>query len=190
MLVFGTVIATVAIFPIIFVGCNDIDINGLTLNPETNTYQVEQTCQSCNCPENQIQLVQDANNVLYSSPCAAGCLIEADRSNFTNCGCLLSNSADDTATSKITLCSKAKMWIILSLWALMSFTHGLIGGPYISLFIESLTHLTDQNVKVVAFGLMHFMTKIIGYAPGPFIAGKLIDSTCQFWKFDQARGIR
>ena len=189
MLVFGTVIATVAIFPIIFVGCNNVEINGLNLNAETNSYEVEQTCQNCNCPENQIQLVQDTNDVIYSSPCAAGCQIEADQSSFTDCGCLISNSTDYSVTSKIKLCSKTKMWMILGLWALMSFFHGLIGGPYISLFIESLTHLTDQNVKVVAFGLMHFMTKIIGYAPGPFIAGKLIDSTCQFWKFDQARGI-
>ena len=52
------------------------------------------------------------------------------------------------------------MWIILATWGLMSFSHGLIGGPYISLLIEKLPKF--EGVKVVAFGLMHLLTKIIG----------------------------
>ena len=38
-------------------------------------------------------------------------------------------------------------------------------------------------LKVVAFGWMHLLTKIIGYLPGPLIAGQLIDATCIFWQY-------
>lgn len=193
ILVFGTVAATLCVIPTMMIGCDDIDIIGLEFNTTTAQYQVHTECDGCDCPSNELQLVQDSTGQLYASPCAAGCHTELDHSQFDDCRCIKWNSPLDRnitlqVTSKITICSKAKMWSILCLWGVMSFTHGLIGGPYISLFVESLSTLTDQNIKVVAFGLMHFMTKTVGYAPGPYIAGSLIDSACQFWKVDRCAG--
>ena len=68
--------------------------------------------------------------------------------------------------------------MVLICWGLMSFTHGTTGGPYISLLLSNI----PRSTKVITFGLMHLFMKIIGYAPGPMIAGKLIDNTCLFWK--------
>ena len=167
MLVLGTVIATACVIPTMIVGCDQVPITGLQLNNQTDEFTVNPySCSECTSPclANEIQLVQDNDGILYSSPCAAGCITESDHSKFGNCSCLASDQ--NSVTSKITPCSKSKMWIILFLWGVMSLSHGIIGGPYISLFLESLSGLSDKNVKVVAFGVMHLMTKIIGYAPG------------------------
>ena len=188
-----------------FIGCYDQTIIGLEFNDQTGFMDVVQSeCgfdtsnQPCVCKTNQLQLVEGLGQ-LYASPCAAGCshVSETERSVFEECSCL--DSSNSTATTKINPCPKSNMWIILATWGLMSFSHGLIGGPYISLLIEKLPKF--EGVKVVAFGLMHLLTKIIGsvyklnttrtrtnsiflgYAPGPLIAGRLIDSTCLFWQY-------
>lgn len=84
---------------------------------------------------------------------------------------------------------------MLICFALSSFFHGIVGGPYVSLLLSRV----PANTKVVTFGLMHLGMKIIGYAPGPFFAGSAIgninfysvrlqyhfvDSACIFWKTD------
>ena len=149
-----------------FIGCYDQTINGLEFNEQTGFMDVVQaecafdsTNQPCVCKTNQLQLVERLGE-LYASPCAAGCLkvSETERSVFEQCSCL--GSSNSTATTKINPCPKSNMWIILTTWGLMSFSHGLIGGPYISLLIEKLPKF--DGVKVVAFGLMHLLTKIIG----------------------------
>lgn len=77
------------------------------------------------------------------------------------------------------------MYLVLACWALVCFTHGITGGPYISLLLSNI----PKDTKVITFGLMHLLMKIIGYAPGPMIAGVLIDRTCLFWKYSSC-GIR
>ena len=205
LIAYGTIFATVCVFPSMFIGCYDQTIIGLEFNDQTGFMDVVQSeCafdtsnQPCVCKTNQLQLVEGLGQ-LYASPCAAGCshVSETERSVFEECSCL--DSSNSTATTKINPCPKSNMWIILATWGLMSFSHGLIGGPYISLLIEKLPKF--EGVKVVAFGLMHLLTKIIGsvyklnttrtrtnpiflgYAPGPLIAGRLIDSTCLFWQY-------
>lgn len=59
---------------------------------------------------------------------------------------------------------------VLICFALSSFFHGIVGGPYVSLLLSRV----PANTKVVTFGLMHLGMKIIGYAPGPFFAGSAI----------------
>ena len=62
------------------------------------------------------------------------------------------------------------MYLIFVCWSLVCVTHGITGGPYISLL---LSHI-PKDTKIITFGLMHLLMKIIGYAPGPLIAGVLI----------------
>ena len=92
-------------------------------------------------------------------------------------------------------CPDSILQNVLICFALSSFFHGIVGGPYVSLLLSRV----PANTKVVTFGLMHLGMKIIGYAPGPFFAGsaignsygiaivlikKLVDSACIFWKTD------
>ena len=71
------------------------------------------------------------------------------------------------------------MYGIFACWALICFTHGITGGPYIALLLSNI----PKDTKVITFGLMHLTMKILGYAPGPLIAGALIDRNCLFWKY-------
>lgn len=69
-------------------GCENPEIQGLSWNDENQLMEVESNfCSGCDCPKNEIQIVQNDENLLWASPCAAGCKTDLGGSTFSNCTC-------------------------------------------------------------------------------------------------------
>lgn len=191
-----TIISVVSLTPLYYLGCETPDVIGLKIDHNNEgslqafPYCYNNFTKSCECPTAEIQLVQDENGNIFSSPCVAGCESISAPSNFSDCGCtmtrLMENEEDEPdyqtswTSSIFRTCPDSILQKVLICFALSSFFHGIVGGPYVSLLLSRV----PANTKVVTFGLMHLGMKIIGYAPGPFFAGSAIDSACIFWKTD------
>jgi hypothetical protein len=99
-------------FMIINSGCETPDVIGLKIDHnnegslQPHPYCYNDFTKSCECPTAEIQLVQDENGNIFSSPCVAGCESISAPSNFSDCGCtmtrLMESEEDEPGEYNIT----------------------------------------------------------------------------------------
>ncbi|CAK8681292.1 unnamed protein product [Clavelina lepadiformis] len=179
---------TLAFFgPLVFVGCDTIDIAGLTVPyneslPGAELGSASTICNAdCSCQDSFYAPVCGPDGITYVTPCHAGCTgLSSDDSgriaNYTSCACIPGEGHVGVGRCTDSNCENLA-WLIIGFSMVANFLGGMQVTPIMVLILRSL----PVQLKAFGMGLILCSIRLFGYIPGPVIYGKLIDRSCLLW---------
>ncbi|KAL8561510.1 hypothetical protein ACOMHN_057204 [Nucella lapillus] len=192
------IIATVITecFMLIFlIKCENLPFAGVSVQyqkPKSAGYQgdpnMDAACNAgCGCTMKDYNPVCGRDNVMYYSPCYAGCnTLAADQTKFSNCSCVMyTHTTEDVAESKLWMVQEGKCDSDCSSMPAFLVVFGLI---MIGIFITAMPALSaslrcvTQDQRSLALGIQWIIARCLGSIPGPILMGKVIDITCVVWQ--------
>ncbi|XP_057316099.1 solute carrier organic anion transporter family member 4C1-like [Hydractinia symbiolongicarpus] len=165
-------------------GCENIKLVGVNANNHfSSTFNMENSCNhNCGCLKDYYEPIC-YNDLTYFSPCFAGC-INKTKTIYQNCSCLsLVNNASEpalTSKGKCNLKCKNLLLFICILFVITIFAFAN-GTPNNMMVLRSV----PENRRSFAMGLQFLLLRSLAMLPGPVLIGKIIDSTCLVWKYDE-----
>ncbi|XP_052106029.1 solute carrier organic anion transporter family member 4A1-like [Mytilus californianus] len=165
-------------------GCPEVKLAGLEVpypNKINTLAGYTDVCQgSCQCQYEGLSLVCGKDNIVYHSPCHAGCTTQSGQMTYHNCSCVAAslNIPTDHANAMVSAgrCEDGcdKLYIVAPLM-------------FISM-ICVLTSVTPNSMAVMrvvkdeqrpfALGVQWVFIRLLGTIPGPFLVGWAIDNAC------------
>jgi len=164
-------------------------------------FSLESSCNAdCGCSRTQFDPICGLDDVMYYSPCYAGCSNEVslrDTKVYTNCACI--NSTGVNMTSLLTeaetppstyhpgsyqatnqMCSSLcpYLWPFVALIFLTMFFTFLSTMPALSATLRCV----QDDQRSFALGIQWIKVRLIGTIPAPMVFGALIDETCILWQ--------
>ncbi|XP_076457171.1 solute carrier organic anion transporter family member 4A1-like [Babylonia areolata] len=142
----------------------------------------------CGCSMEDYNPVCGRDNVMYYSPCYAGCSgsFAGDSSKYTNCSCVMYNyTAEDVAQSRLWMVQEGKCDSDCPFLIPFLAVFGLV---MIGIFVTSMPALSAslrcvaQDQRSFALGIQWIIARCLGSIPGPILMGKIIDITCLVWQ--------
>ncbi|KAK3850220.1 hypothetical protein Pcinc_043064 [Petrolisthes cinctipes] len=156
----------------------------------------------CECNNLPYDPVCGSNNVMYFSPCHAGCggMVRAPDGVkvFTGCKCMSPHSpllavgaeagdprlAPDSALREKCPSTCSLMPIFLAIFFVVMMLTFIISLPALS---GTLRCVPDSH-RSFALGLQWIVIRLLGTIPGPILFGSLFDNTCTLWQNTCGRG--
>ncbi|RWS04752.1 solute carrier organic anion transporter family member 4A1-like protein [Dinothrombium tinctorium] len=194
----GCTIITACTAFVFFISCENVQFAGKTFkynNEQVLNDESKAKCNSnCFCSQYEYDPICGMDNVVYFSPCYAGChqthFLEGKRV-YSNCSCIAVNSTvklSHQLSENITIqavrekcssgCNKLRKFLIF-MFICMFFTF-LISMPSLTATMRCVA----QSQKSFGLGLQWIIVRIFGTIPAPFIFGSFIDLSCVLWKDD------
>jgi len=142
----------------------------------------------CHCSVDNYDPICGVDNVIYYSPCYAGCTkttqLKSQQMAFSNCSCI--KSIDDAmdisdhivATREPCRGHCDKLPIFLTVTFLFSLLTFLGSMPALS---ATLRCVAEQQ-RSFALGIQWIIVRLIGSIPAPIIFGAIMDATCILWQ--------
>ncbi|XP_054750679.1 solute carrier organic anion transporter family member 4A1-like isoform X2 [Lytechinus pictus] len=197
----GVLLCSFAFQFVFLISCANVDFAGVTVNygrdptditPEEGS-NVTATCNGdCMCTNN-FQPVCGEDDVMYYSPCHAGCTVktynEESISLYSDCDCIPHTNTTAGIAGKGTGgrceqgCSSQLTFILLT-FALITVT-SMIAVPQLTATLRCVS----QSQRTFALGVQSVIYRCLGSIPAPIIFGSLIDRTCLIWE-DECDGSR
>lgn len=192
-----TTIITEAFMLIFLIKCDNLLFAGVSVNYQqpkgSGGYQgspnMDASCNvGCGCTMEDYNPVCGRDNVMYYSPCYAGCSTSFadDKTKYSNCSCVLYNyTADDLAKSQLWMVEEGKCDSDCPYLPLFLVIFGVI---MIGIFVTSMPALSaslrcvTQDQRSFALGIQWIIARCLGSIPGPILMGKVIDITCIVWQ--------
>ncbi|KAH9487884.1 Solute carrier organic anion transporter member 4A1 [Bulinus truncatus] len=151
---------------------------------------LENSCnQGCGCQEEDYFPMCGRDNVMYFSPCYAGCSASkhhGDVKMYYNCSCVSYNITDEDRVKGTThmgvfgKCEDKCKWLTLFM---VLFTFMIV-----FVFITSMPSLTatlrcvPDHQRSFGLGLQWIVARCLGSIPGPIMFGKMFDLACLVWQ--------
>ncbi|MBN3284766.1 SO4C1 protein, partial [Polyodon spathula] len=135
-----------------------------------------------NCDRSHYNSVCGVNNVLYYSPCHAGCkdhVLQSKTEVYYNCSCI--EDTHNTSESKAysgkcaTMCDRLPIFMVLMLIA--SIFTCMTSTPVITAVLWSVA----EKQRSFALGVQWAFIRLLGTIPGPILLGSAIDHSCILW---------
>ncbi|KAM9296206.1 solute carrier organic anion transporter family member 4A1 [Gastrophryne carolinensis] len=150
---------------------------GLNLTSPCNSH--------CQCSEEHYSPVCGADNLMYYSPCYAGCSgaytqLANDKKVYENCSCVALNVSMAGAQAVVGKCSSSCQKMSL----LLVFIFSII----LLTFLCSIPALTatlrcvSDDQRSFALGIQWILVRTLGGIPGPIAFGSMIDISCLLWQ--------
>uniref|UniRef100_A0A8C4RZH6 Solute carrier organic anion transporter family member n=1 Tax=Erpetoichthys calabaricus TaxID=27687 RepID=A0A8C4RZH6_ERPCA len=137
----------------------------------------------CECDHSEYSPVCGEDNIIYFSPCHAGCkdlVLQNKTKVYFSCSCISHNSSI-TMVSKANAgvcpikCSKIKLFITFSfLFAVFNF---MASTPTTTATLRSV----PEKQCPFALGVQWIFIRLLGSIPGPIILGAAMDYSCILW---------
>ncbi|XP_048258825.1 solute carrier organic anion transporter family member 4C1-like [Haliotis rufescens] len=143
-------------------------------------------CQrSCQCQGHPFNPVCGADDIVYYSPCHAGCtdmMVNGSDRSFTNCSCIqhqAESSSDLDPTARSGQCETGCYGVYIS----TPFTFLMTLFMVISISNESIATLrcVDQDLRPFALGVQWVIMRLLGNIPSPVFIGAILDAICLVW---------
>ncbi|XP_033640299.1 solute carrier organic anion transporter family member 4A1-like [Asterias rubens] len=175
------------------ISCPNPNFAGVTVDYDKNLYTADQqtnlssACNSgCHCA-NTFEPVCGVDNIMYYSPCHAGCEVTHDdgtgSKSFYNCSCVeIPESVGPNDPIAISgKCTSKCTWqpLFLALLFLLEFFTILAVVPATTATLRCVPH----TQRSFALGLQSLFYRTLGTVPGPVIFGVIIDQTCLLWEY-------
>ncbi|XP_071952446.1 solute carrier organic anion transporter family member 2A1-like [Antedon mediterranea] len=175
--------------PVLFIGCTNPKIAGVTVNYE-NHQQLSlpvagDACnQHCSCSNGVYEPVCGADGVTYLSPCHAGCTtlhndIANNKMNFSDCACIGQSYTDSDIPVAIEgvcnfVCDKTFVFALFV--AIISMFASMRTNPCV---MTTLRSVADED-RAVAMGYQSLVVRTLGFLPASLYFGAAISSTCLY----------
>ncbi|PNF24215.1 Solute carrier organic anion transporter family member 4A1 [Cryptotermes secundus] len=188
-----------------FLSCPNLAFAGVTKpyrNSSSSRYSLDSSCNAdCGCSRTQFDPICGLDDVMYYSPCYAGCTQEIslrDTKVYTNCACV--NSTDGNLTKFLEeaegesalvhnfgsyqamnqMCESQcpYLWPFVVLVFLTMFFTFLSTMPALSATLRCV----QDDQRAFALGIQWIKVRLIGTIPAPMVFGALIDETCILWQ--------
>ncbi|KAF8778400.1 Solute carrier organic anion transporter like protein [Argiope bruennichi] len=181
-------------FSFIFIlHCPDANFAGVNtkLVNDTNVSKFLLDCNAdCLCSDNNYDPVCGVDNVIYYSPCFAGCqkvFLENDKKSYGACSCIEqsfsnltipapSNMVEATREKCNNNCSHGPLFLAVIFFC-MFFTF-LVSMPSLSATLRCVA----ETQKSFALGIQWMTVRLLGTIPAPIFFGWLIDKSCVLWQ--------
>ncbi|XP_021915688.1 solute carrier organic anion transporter family member 4A1 isoform X3 [Zootermopsis nevadensis] len=190
-----------------FLSCPNLTFAGVT-DPYGNTSKdlklsLDSSCNAdCGCSRTQFDPICGLDDVMYYSPCYAGCMHEIslhDSKVYTNCSCInstagnltviLGDTDDDPSTlergfgsyqaiNRMCASQCPYLWPFVVLVFLTMFFTFLSTMPALSATLRCV----QDDQRSFALGIQWIKVRLIGTIPAPMVFGALIDETCILWQ--------
>lgn len=169
-----------------FIGCQGINLVGLTSMSQDGRPPLETACSAgCNCTTRAFQPICDpADSSIHFSPCFAGCRTLQNKTGFMSledCSCL--DFAKREAVSEfpyLGLCEEQcqKVLLFIALTSLMGFITRTttVGHTIVGL------RTVARHEKAMALGVQEGLSSIFTYIPYPILYGAIFDWSCLVWE--------
>ncbi|XP_022092488.1 solute carrier organic anion transporter family member 1A4-like [Acanthaster planci] len=177
----GSILLGVTIFIfLLFFGCGNPQIAGVNVGYQSQSLHeislVADCNANCSCSSASYQPVCDEiNDVIYFSPCHAGCNDTTGDRSYSNCSCLSTPSVTAVAGLCDFHCNRLAAFIGLEVLQTMAFT--VAGVPQLLLVLR----FVDPADKTAALGLNR-LCQGLGGLVGPLIYAAIVDMSCLVWQ--------
>ncbi|XP_064597041.1 solute carrier organic anion transporter family member 4A1-like [Liolophura sinensis] len=143
----------------------------------------EQCNDHCHCEREIWDPVCGKDNIMYFSPCYAGCqvTIEGEKKMYTNCSCIDHPAGQNWKFDAINgKCSSDCIYlaIFMPFFGFIMLLTFVTSMPALQATLRCVPHET----RSFALGIQWIIARCLGSIPGPILFGKLIDSTCLLWQ--------
>ncbi|XP_057317468.1 solute carrier organic anion transporter family member 4C1-like [Hydractinia symbiolongicarpus] len=173
-------------FSFMIPGCENIKLVGVNIyNPTSTGFNLDNSCNhNCGCLKEYYEPIC-YDDLTYFSPCFAGCTNKTKNTIYQNCSCIspLRNSSTESALiskGKCNLKCKNVVLFVCILFLILVFAFAN-GTPNNMMVLRSV----PDNRRSFAMGLQFLLLRSLAMLPGPVLVGKIIDSTCLVWKYDE-----
>lgn len=165
-------------------GCPEVPLAGLEVpyNNKLNTSTgYLDTCQDvCQCQHEGLSLVCGKDNIVYYSPCHAGCSSQSGPMTYHNCSCVASslnvqtNHADAMVSAGRCDDGCTKLYIL----APCMFISMILVLNTVTPNSMALLRVVKDEHRPFALGVQWIFIRLSGTIPGPFLVGWAIDNSC------------
>ncbi|XP_058818487.1 solute carrier organic anion transporter family member 4A1 [Topomyia yanbarensis] len=149
---------------------------------------LDNACNSkCSCSKINYEPICGADEVMYYSPCHAGCTEEVNLENtkvYKDCACINAtfgqNEPYRSYDAVNTMCESQcnHLWMFVVLCFLVMFFTFLATMPALS----GTLRCVHDDQRSFALGIQWIKVRVLGTIPAPMIFGRLIDETCILWQ--------
>ena len=176
---------TLPLWGVFMMSCPSLSYVGVNYNPLVDQTLLSSFSYSgsssecnaaCSCSSSSIDPVCGSDNLMYLSPCLAGCRSSLGLNNFTECGCV----GDSEASAMRQLCAGdcSYFYPFLVICFILIFLTFWITMPSTMATLRSVR----EHERSMAIGLQSVIIRLIGSIPGPVLFGYFIDRTCLLWE--------
>ncbi|XP_019403776.1 PREDICTED: solute carrier organic anion transporter family member 4A1 [Crocodylus porosus] len=182
-----TLSSLLAIF-IFFVHCPNMPMAGVTQAYDGSalpgsSLNLTTACNAdCDCPREVYSPVCGSDNIMYYSPCHAGCKMLSTSTSqkvYQECSCILDNTTDvgQATAGKCTSSCQTMPLLMCLMFIVILFT-----------FLSSIPALTatlrcvSDRQRSFALGIQWIVVRTLGGIPGPIAFGSMIDKSCLLWQ--------
>lgn len=177
----------------LFLTCNPLLFAGVNMAYDTNAtsmsgwHSLVDSCNvECECRNVAYNPVCSHDNVMYYSPCHAGCRSMSDdgeTKHFYNCSCIVdpAEGGSAEATSRPcsgNLCPGSVLFLFVFFFAVVAMF------MCISLNISATLRCVNRNQAAFAFGVQNLLIRFPGTILGPIFFGMAFDRACIQWQRD------
>ncbi|CAH1785662.1 unnamed protein product [Owenia fusiformis] len=141
---------------------------------------------NCSCDLELYKPVCGSDKRSYYSQCYAGCSQQTGKRSFADCACTKSldnstvSSYNSTSSALKGLCRPSCMAVIpfAIVLAVVAFINSIGAVPSTILMFR----IVGDSRKAFALGVNSFVYNLLGFIPGPIVAGIIVDTTCIVWQ--------
>ncbi|XP_076099372.1 solute carrier organic anion transporter family member 4A1-like isoform X2 [Mytilus galloprovincialis] len=165
-------------------GCPEVKLAGLEVpypNKINTLAGYNDVCQgSCQCQYEGLSLVCGKDNIVYHSPCHAGCATQSGQMTYHNCSCVAAslNIPTDHANAMVSAgrCEDGcdKLYIV----APLMFISMICVLTTVTPNSMALMRVVKDEQRPFALGVQWVFIRLLGSIPGPFLVGWAIDNAC------------
>ncbi|XP_067681999.1 solute carrier organic anion transporter family member 4A1-like [Haliotis asinina] len=185
---FGLSLASAIMSVGLLARCPNVQLAGVEVPylGENATNGLLAECQrSCQCLGQPFDPVCGADDIVYYSPCHAGCgdmMFNGSDRSFTNCSCIQhggESGFDLDLTARSGLCVTGCNGVYISTPFVFLMTFFMV----ISISNESIATLrcVDQDLRPFALGVQWVIMRLLGNIPSPVFIGAILDAICLVW---------
>ena len=130
---------------------------------------------ACSCSTSSLDPVCGSDGLMYMSPCLAGCSANVGLNNFTQCSCVMEESASAVRKLCESDCGYLIPFVIVTF--ILIFLTFWISMPSTMATLRCVR----EHERSFALGLQTIIIRLLGSIPGPVLFGFFIDRTCLLW---------
>uniref|UniRef100_K1QEF8 Solute carrier organic anion transporter family member n=1 Tax=Magallana gigas TaxID=29159 RepID=K1QEF8_MAGGI len=169
--------------PSFLASCPSQPIAGVSTSyPTTRESSFISSCNSdCDCSTAGYEPVCDQNQIVYFSPCHAGCSGVSDVNGtkmYEGCSCINRTALSMTLTSGT--CSDRCSWFYV--FCVLLFLMMFLTFSTMSPTLTAMFRCIPPQQRSLGIGIQLTFGRLLGTTPGPIFLGAILDSTCSVWQ--------